>query len=395
MIRQPCMLKSGFTLMVTGHALCSHFGITISAWVRIGGITVTGLASVLSAQALILYGSGDPTHNTTAPTGSLAGSGWQWQGIWGGLLGTSIAPGYFITVAHVGGGTGQMFYVNGRNYVAVASYLAPNADLRIWQVADTFDSFAPRYTGTAERSKGIVFFGRGFPRGDAVVASGIFGPETKGWYWGSGDPTTRWGTNTVATITDTNGNSEPNGAALPGDLLRCTFDANAGTDEGTLSSGDSGGGAFVLDAGVWKLVGLNHAVESDYRFSANGPDFSAAIYDRGGLYNDTSAGWVLVPDEPVNLPAAFYTTRLTGNESWIASVLAGQVTAERIMGVESAASPEGPYAAEPSAQLQAAASQFVVPLANTARFYRLSSDYAVNVKSVTRSGSNIVLHFSP
>ncbi len=368
---------------------------TISGWPRRIGLVTVGLASVLSAHALILYGTGDPTQNTTAPAGSLAGSGWQWQGIWGGLLGTPIAPGYFITVAHVGGGTGQMFYVNERNYVAVASYLAPDADLRIWQVADTYPSYAPRYTGSAERGKGLVFFGRGLPRGDAVVANGFFGQETKGWYWGSGAPATRWGTNTVATITDPNGNTEPNGTPLPGDLLRCTFDANAGADEGTLSVGDSGGGAFVLDGGVWKLVGLNHAVESDYRFTADGADFSAAIYDRGGLYNDTSAGWQLVPDEPVNLPAAFYTTRLTGNESWIASVLAGQVTPEKIMGVESAAAPEGPYTSDPSAQLQAASSQFVVPLAGTARFYRLSSDYAVNVKSVTRSGSNLVLHFSP
>ena len=366
-----------------------------SGWVRIGGLAAASLASALAAHALVLYGSGDPAHNTTAPTGSLAGSGWQWQGIWGGLLGTPIAPGYFITVAHVGGGTGQMFYVNDRNYVAVASYLAPNADLRIWQVAETFPSFAPRYTGTAERGKGIVFFGRGRPRGDAVMAGGTFGSETNGWYWGGGDPATRWATNTVANITDSDGNGVPNRAPLPGDLLRCTFDASAGTEEGTLSVGDSGGGAFVLDAGVWKLLGLNHAVESTYRLAADGPDFSAAIFDRGGLYNETSAGWVLVPDQLNNLPSAFYTTRLTGNESWIASVLAGQVAPERSMGVESAPAPEGPFISEPSAQLQATASQFVVPLADATRFYRLSSDYTVNVKSATLSGGSIVLHFSP
>ncbi|HTH47865.1 MAG TPA: hypothetical protein VMB21_10170, partial [Candidatus Limnocylindria bacterium] len=290
----------------------------ISGWWRSGCGTAVGLATLVSAQAVVFYGTGDPTHNTAAPTGPLAGSGWQWQGIWGGLLGTAIAPGFFITAAHVGGGTGQTFYLNetGRNYVTVASYLSPNSDLRIWQVADTFPSFAPRYTGSAERNQGAVVFGRGAQRGDPVVAGGLFGQETKGWYWGNSEAVTRWGTNTVATITDESGTTMNGAIAQPGDLLRFTFDASAGMDEVILSVGDSGGGVFMRDGGVWKLIGLNHAVESSYRLTADGPDFSAAIYDRGGLYNQTSAGWVLVPDQPVNLPAAFYAVRTSGNESW-------------------------------------------------------------------------------
>ena len=356
-----------------------------------------GLATLFSARAVVFYGSGDPTHNSSAPTGTLADSGWQWQGIWGGLLGTAIAPGFFVTAAHVGGGPGQMFYLNltEKNYVTVASYLAPNADLRIWQVAGTFPSFAPRYNGSAERNKGAVVLGRGGERGDPVVVTGALGPETKGWLWSSADTATRWGTNTVAAVIDASGASVNGRSALPDDLLRFTFDANAGTDEVTLSVGDSGGGVFVLDGGVWKLAGVNHAVESTYRFTADGPDFSAAIFDRGGLYNQTTTGWVLVPDQPVNLPAAFYAVRMAGNESWIASVIAGQVTPEKVMAVESATAPEGPYADEPAAQLQAANSQFLVPVTGQARFYRLRADYAVNVNSATVVGRNLVLRFGP
>lgn len=397
MVLAETVVKEGATSPVTGHGSCGLFGMVTSDLARRGSVAALSVATLFSAHAVVFYGTGDPTHNTTAPAGALADSGWQWQGIWGGLLGTAIAPGYFVTAAHVGGGTGQVFYLNltQRNYLTVASYLAPNADLRIWQVADTFPSFAPRYTGSAERSKGVVVFGRGGERGEAVVVDGLLGPETKGWLWSSANTATRWGTNTVATIVDASGLNVTGRGALPGDLLRLTFDASGGADEVILSVGDSGGGIFLLDNGVWKLAGINHAVESSYRLTATGADFSAAIYDRGGLYNQTSAGYVLVPDQPANQPAAFYGVRIAGSESWIASVLAGQVTPERVMAVESATAPQGPYADEPAAQLQAAASQFLVPITGQARFYRLRSDYGINISSVAGTGGNIVLRFGP
>src|ERR1700731_563949 len=56
--------------------------------------------------AVILYGTGDPSANTSAPTGALAGSGWQYEGQFAGVLGTVIASNYFITAKHVGGSVG-------------------------------------------------------------------------------------------------------------------------------------------------------------------------------------------------------------------------------------------------------------------------------------------------
>ena len=352
-----------------------------------------GLASALPAWGIITYGTDAPAHDTTPPTGALAGSGWQWQGPWGGLLGTAISPNHFITVAHAGGATGWDFVLDGKHHTAVSVCIAQGADLQIWKVAGTITSFAPRYTGTAERGKTAVVIGRGTTRGEAIMGEGTFGQELKGWRWGGGDSAMRWGTNVVSSITDSAGKTVTGRAGLAGDRVRCTFDAGAGADEGTLSVGDSGGALFIEDAGAWKLAGLLSAVESTVRLSAEGPDISAAIFDFGGLYVPTSGGWVKVPDQFAKQPLAFYAARVSGNEAWIANVLADQVAPDRVMTVESSASAEGPFTEEKEARLQLQQSQFVVPAAEGTRFYRLRSDVALGVSGVSLSAEGVVLRF--
>src|SRR4051794_24916141 len=66
-----------------------------------------------AAEAVIVYGTGDPTHNTTAPGGALTNSGWQYQGQWGVSLGAPISTNFFITAAHVGGAVGDIFHFRG------------------------------------------------------------------------------------------------------------------------------------------------------------------------------------------------------------------------------------------------------------------------------------------
>src|SRR5262245_56014849 len=106
------------------------------------------MALVAEAHALVFYSTGDPNFNTTPPTGSLSDSGWQWQGAWGGFLGTPIAPHHFLTASHVGGSTNQLFRLNGVDYRTIAMFDDPETDLRIWQVDGTFPSFAPLYRGS-------------------------------------------------------------------------------------------------------------------------------------------------------------------------------------------------------------------------------------------------------
>ena len=47
----------------------------------LGLVLSAGLVVTAPSKAVILYGTDDPSVNTTAPTGELAGSGWQYQGV--------------------------------------------------------------------------------------------------------------------------------------------------------------------------------------------------------------------------------------------------------------------------------------------------------------------------
>ena len=145
-------------------------------------LAVVAAFTLSSARAVILLGTGDPDANTTAPTGALAGSGWQYQGAFGAFLGTPIAPQFFMTAQHVAGASPTFVY-NGTTYSLVQLYNDPFSDLSIWQIAGTFPSFAPLYTGSNETGQPLVVFGRGTQRGGEVIANG----ELRGWGWGAGD----------------------------------------------------------------------------------------------------------------------------------------------------------------------------------------------------------------
>ncbi|MEA2709264.1 MAG: hypothetical protein QOF78_1865, partial [Phycisphaerales bacterium] len=145
------------------------------------------------ASAVIL--SRTATRNTSAPTGTNANSGWQWQGHWGGgFVGTPIAPQYFITAEHIDGAKGQAIYWNGKNYTTTAQYDDPLTDLRIFKISGTFSSYAPIYTGSSETGKRAMVFGRGTTRSSEVKK----GTTLKGCKWGALDKVKSWGENNVA-----------------------------------------------------------------------------------------------------------------------------------------------------------------------------------------------------
>src|ERR1051326_5534524 len=132
-------------------------------------------------QAIVLVSTGDPSFNTNAPSGSLTNSGWQYEGQWIGVLGTAIAPRYFLAAKHVNGAIGQTIVLNGFTYHTVNVFDDPNTDLRIWQVAETFPSYAPLFTASNEVGKVCVVFGRGTDRGPAVLVNA----QTVGWHGGN------------------------------------------------------------------------------------------------------------------------------------------------------------------------------------------------------------------
>ena len=172
----------------------------MSSWVnRVRPLLSVFLSAFFAAssQAIIFEATSNVTYNTTAPTGALTNSGWQYEGTWdNGYLGTPIAPTFFLAAIHIGGTIGAPLSLNGVNYHTVAYTDCPNSDLRVWQVAETFPSYVPLYTNSDEVGKTCVVFGCGTQRGDSVTVNS----QLKGWMWGPSDGVERWGENVVSTI---------------------------------------------------------------------------------------------------------------------------------------------------------------------------------------------------
>jgi hypothetical protein len=270
-----------------------------------------GLIVVTQSRAVILYGTADPSVNTTAPVGALAGSGWQYEGQFGINSGTVIASNYFITAQHIGGSVGQVFTFNGSSYRTTAVFRDLSSDLAIWQVAGTFPIHAPLYSGPAgtEPDLSLIVFGRGTQRGNPVYVGSD--SHLGGWFWGITDYVQRWGTNVVGSIYND---------FTYGKLLRAPFDANAGPNQGHLSAGDSGGGVFVFNTTTngWELAGVNLAVDGPFSTSANGSNaFNAAMFDTTGLFVKSDQGtWIPAPN-----PGAFYATEIAARRGFIESVV--------------------------------------------------------------------------
>ena len=346
----------------------------------------------LPARGVVVFGSGDSTHNTSAPTGPLAAAGWQWEGNWAGLAATAVGPHHIITAAHAGGAIGGYFTFRGQNYMATESHLAPGADLRVFTVAGTLPDYAPLYTGSSETGRGLFFVGAGGPRGDAVTLAVGAGKKLKGWLWGGRDGQFRWGTNVIVGIvgSGTPGTRSP----LPDDFVGCFFDSNAGNDEGTITEGDSGGGAFMLDGGSWKLAAVLRAVEGKFRTTATDGDFSAALFDKGGFFEFNGAAWDLTAAFSVDRPTVFYGVRVSGNASWIQQVLSGSIATESALAVESSDKPDGPFTTDPAVTLDPDNARFVAPLTNSARYYHLVDNRGWFTGASVTNGT-LSLHLNP
>ena len=269
-------------------------------------IVAAFVVEITPLRAVILYGTGDPTANTTAPTGVLANSGWQFEGQFGGFLGTVIGSNYFITAKHIGGSVGQSFVFNNVSYTTTAVFPDPTSDLQIWQVAGTFPTHAPLYSSApgSEVNLGLVVFGRGTQRGSDVFVGNDF--HLGGWLWGTSDGVQRWGTNVVGSIVD-----DP----PYGELLRVPFNNSTGPNEAHLSVGDSGGAVFIFNSTTnrWELGGINFAVDGPFSTSLNGAGaFNAAMFDTTALF---------VEGAPAPNPSAFYATEIAAHRPFIESVV--------------------------------------------------------------------------
>jgi hypothetical protein len=278
---------------------------------------------VSAADAVIFYSTADPSFNTTAPTGDLAGSGWQWVGDFDGYAGTPISAHYFLAAAHVGGAVGDAFIFSGSSYKTTAYFDDAVSDLRIWEVDGTFPTWAPLYRNSTEVGRQLLVCGMGWGRGSAVMV----GSMLNGWMWNSGSSALRWGTNYVFSAGDY--------GAPWGNLLYALFQASSDPNEADLALGDSSGPVFINDGEGWKLAGIAAAVDGPFNTTNVGNGFNAAIFDARGLYVGGSGNWTLVTGS-APAPSGFYATQVSVRASWIDSIVSPGVDSPIFAGPQGA-----------------------------------------------------------
>ena len=280
---------------------------------KFAALAILSIVALAGAHAVIIYGTGDPAANTTAPTGSLADSGWQYEGQFGAFVGTVIAPRFFVSAKHVGN-QGQ-FIFNGTNYTIVKQYNDPASDLSIYEIdaSQSFPIFAPLFTTQTEVGKLAVAIGTGTQRGGEIFVDNVL----RGWFCGPGDGVRRWGQNVISDtvfIRDV-------GSTAVQEALYAEFNQNGSPDECHLSGGDSGGAIFIEEEGVWKLAGINYAVDGPYYTDSSGNgEFVAALFDARGFYVPSGSSYTQITStNPV--PSGFYATRISAKLAWIYSVI--------------------------------------------------------------------------
>jgi hypothetical protein len=134
----------------------------------------------------------------------------------------------------------------------------------------------------------------------------------KGWMWGSGAGTMRWGQNTFDSVVD--------GGSYWGSLLYALFQAGQGPSEADLANGDSSSPVFINDGSGWELAGIGAAVDGPFNTTDTGEGFDAAIFDASDLYYQDNGSWVLIPG-PGPVPTGFYATRVSVRAAWIDSIV--------------------------------------------------------------------------
>jgi hypothetical protein len=339
------------------------------------------LAATLSTHALVFYSNADLDYNTTAPAGSLTNSGWELQGAWGVNLGTPIGPNHFITANHVGGNVGDAFYFRGVAYTTISTTVDPVSDLRIWEVAGTFPTWAELYDGASESGLDLMVFGRGSIRGAEVRVGG----KLKGWEWGGYDARMRWGRNKVASITTT--------ASYPqSDVLAIAFNTNGTADEAHLAYGDSGGGVFIKQDTTWRLAGINFVVDGPYNTGTTGAGFNAAIFDEGGLYRKSAGNWILIPDLPTAQAGNFYSTRIKSRITWIQSVLAAPQTPWPVTLVQST-NANGTFTATENATWDSNSKTFRLPAPAGQTFFQIRGSASVTITGSRLENGTLVLSY--
>ncbi|HAB19851.1 MAG TPA: hypothetical protein PLX89_14935 [Verrucomicrobiota bacterium] len=341
------------------------------------------LESPFAAWGVILFGTGDPSAHTTAPEGELARSGWEFQtGPFGS--GTIVGPAEVLTAAHLGWAANLSITWGGLSFPIVAAVDRAGTDLRLLRVSGHFPSWAESYAGTNEVGATVVLYGRGGPRGGAIMAPE--GQRVQGWRWNVPDNQLRWGTNVIEMVVSP---SEEN----PGEHLAAVFSNDAGDDEATVSSGDSGGGVFLRDTdGRWKLAGVMSSVQGAFKIRPEEKTpFFAAIFDRRGLLEEQSPGvWLPDPTAETSPGTVWLATRVAAYSHWLAGELS-QATVIPGPRLKSSANLAGPFHEHPAYSLNANTRRITAIPGGDQEFFQLEGE--PTIRTLRRVEGKIELEY--
>jgi hypothetical protein len=308
--------------------------------------TAALLASAIEARAVFIYASDTVvTQNLSRPSDSEGGAGWDLQAdfsntdFYGGkepYLATPIDATHFITAKHIYNYSSSInppptqITFRGIPYdvatpaLGTTYFADPNSDLAIYTLAagQTFPTYATLYDEKIDGplhsdtvNKAMTVIGCGTTPGSSVVADGL----PRGWRWyGSDVGNKSWGQNQIVGYTAYNSNSAAEKA-----LFVFAFTSNAGQNS-ILTAYDSSGGIFVQGAdGTWKLAGINYSATGEYRLSADGASFKAALFDQRGLfYEDTPGHWVKDTGDYPD-PGYSVASSISNELDWIRGVVPG------------------------------------------------------------------------
>lgn len=217
------------------------------------------LSLIARLDALVI---GDPTNtiiNNTSPSASFP---WANAGYGNTFSSVYLGNGWVIGSQHTGMPTSFNSFAGGSSYSTVSGSFTPisGADLAVYQLSTIPTSIpdAKLYCDPVAVGDDVIMTGIGFVR-DSYNNNGTPGNELDDYYPWSASQQIRWGSNKVSTTNVLNGV----GMTIP-EVAATIFDepsnSNYTSSEVQGSIGDSGGGVWIDNGGIWELAGINFAV---------------------------------------------------------------------------------------------------------------------------------------